>query len=75
LARLLQASPYRINYNDKQFQADGTDIATCGRHCVVRLWKRNLSSGKYKEFIEKLCKKYKLTPDEVVLQLTSLSGK
>jgi len=71
IARLLASSPYRIHYNDNQFQSDGSDVATCGRHCVVRLWKRGLSSSKYRDFIHRQCKKHDVTPDELVTYLTS----
>ena len=70
LIYLMYHSPYKIDYNPYQFQADGMDIATCGRHCIVRLWNRGKNADQYKKWVDKVCKKHTLNPDELVYLLT-----
>ena len=70
LAFLLQASPYQIHYNPYRLQSDARDVATCGRHCVARLWHRQLPIEDYAHRLAKLeCKG--ITPDEYVAALFS----
>lgn len=47
LTKLLYESPYRTEYNEIPFQADGPGIATCGRHCIARLAFSDLSIAEY----------------------------
>jgi len=70
LARLMYECPYPIDYNHIKFQKDGDDIATCGRHCIVRLWKRVTSTESYGRWVHSLCQRHSLTPDELVYVLT-----
>jgi hypothetical protein len=70
LSELLINSPYRLTYNEFAFQSKSPDVRTCGRHCVVRLLKRDLELYKYVEFLNKLCKLWKTDYDGVVTYLT-----
>jgi hypothetical protein len=53
LKRLLRASGLPVYYNTHAFQADGADIATCGKHCAVRLLYAPFSLDKYAGIIKK----------------------
>jgi hypothetical protein len=66
LKRLLRGSGLPVYYNTHPFQADRSDVATCGRHCVVRLLYAPYSLDKYAGII----KKSGLTPDDFVSGLT-----
>jgi len=68
LTRLFNESGYKITYNIHDFQGTGSDINTCGRHCVVRLMFKNLSLNDYLKMI----KSTGLPPDEFVSGLTYL---
>lgn len=59
----------KVIYNKKKLQKLKFDIATCGKHCILRcimLKYFNMDLLKYLSFIEKMCKHLKLTPDEFV---------
>lgn|ERR1700759_3986003 len=43
LSILLYNSPYKLSYNEYDFQKHDKNIKTCGRWCAVRLICRNLS--------------------------------
>jgi len=47
LSYLLDSSPYRIEYNEWALQKDSPKIATCGRHCIVRLAFKSLDCNAY----------------------------
>ena len=47
LSYLLESSPYRIEYNNWALQKDSPRIATCGRHCIVRLAFKNMGADAY----------------------------
>lgn len=66
LTRLLRASGLPVYYNTHAFQKDTADVATCGRHCVVRLLYAPYSLDKYASII----KKSGLSPDDFVSGLT-----
>ena len=53
LTELMRQSGLPVYYNKHQFQSDRTDVATCGRHCVVRLLYAPYSLQKYKSIIDK----------------------
>jgi hypothetical protein len=66
LMRLLRASKLPVYYNTFPFQKDRSDVATCGRHCVVRLLYAPYSLDKYASII----KKSGMSPDDFVSGLT-----
>lgn len=74
LAKLLIQSPYKIDYNDVQIQQDGNDIATCGRHCVLRMWCRELTNGQYVNWLKQRMKNTKLPVDLIATLLTNHQG-
>ena len=56
LSRMLKGSRMPCIYNKVKYQADGADIATCGRHCVWRLLnfiKRDMTLKQYNQFMKK----------------------
>lgn len=64
------SSEYIIEYNNYRFQnIKDLNIATCGRHCVLRLYFRNLPIDSYYKMIFKACKYYGCNPDELVSAL------
>ena len=70
LSCLLFNSPYQLTYNEFPFQKHANDIRTCGRWCAFRLICKNLSLYDFHDLVKNLCKKYKLTSDELVTFLT-----
>lgn len=56
-----------IEYNEYQYQKKEPGIATCGRHCIVRLWARRLDNAQYHSFIEDTY----IDPDELVTIMTA----
>lgn len=70
LSLLMYDSPYKLSFNEFQFQRKNNDIKTCGRHCVVRLLCRNLSLYDYVELLDLLCLKLNTDYDGVVTMLT-----
>ena len=66
LSRLLRQKGLPVIYNKHEFQKEGGDIATCGRHCAVRLMFKDLPLPQYAEMIEKSG----LSPDEFVSRMT-----
>jgi hypothetical protein len=52
LTKLLESSPYEVKSNAYPFQEDRTDMNTCGRHCVTRLYLKHLSLPEYIKLIE-----------------------
>jgi len=72
LSKLLREKGLPVVYNKTKFQAKDDDVATCGRHCVIRLLFKDLPLPKYAEMI----KKSGMTPDEFVTRKTyDLLGK
>src|ERR1043166_5728715 len=57
---------YEIRFNNFKFQEDKTDVNTCGRFVVVRIWSKNLDEYEFNDFMNST--KYK--PDELVSLLT-----
>ena len=53
LSRLLRASKMPVYYNSHAFQSSKDDIATCGRHCAVRLLYAPYSLDKYGKIIKR----------------------
>ena len=63
LIRLLKGSGKPVYYNTHQFQSLKNSIATCGRHCAVRLLYSPYSLEKYKSVIDSS----KMSPDDFVV--------
>jgi len=61
-----------IEYNEKPFQKMSREISTCGKHCLVRMYMKDLSMKDYQRFIERISKEYKKSPDELVNLWTGL---
>lgn len=70
LSLLLFESPYKLYYNEFQFQKHKKDIKTCGRHCVVRVLNKDIDIYEYKDLLDKLCEKYHTDYDGIVTILT-----
>ena len=69
LTHLLNKTPEQVYYNDEDYQKDGFDINTCGRHCcfyILNMLHHDMSLADYHKHITALKKKYKMTYDEVV---------
>jgi hypothetical protein len=66
LTALLKASGRPVFYNTHQFQQDKGSVATCGRHCAVRLLYAPYSLDKYNAII----KSSGLSPDDFVAGVT-----
>jgi hypothetical protein len=66
LRNLLKAKGLPVVYSKHQFQKDGDDIATCGRHSAVRLLYKHLSLPQYRKMIQDTG----LPPDEFVSRIT-----
>ena len=71
LANLLYkaSSHYPINFNDHKLQKEGKNIATCGKHVVMRILNRNLTTDEYNKLLRKFSKKNKMTTDEAICWL------
>ncbi len=66
LSELLIFCPYKIEYNEIQFQKDGNnDIATCGRWCIIRCLLKHMTL----DYFQEIFKQFK-DPDSVVTELT-----
>jgi len=65
LTRLLYDSPYKLEYNEFNYQRAG--VATCGHHCIVRILFKNNSLEEYQNFMSKF-----KNDDEVVTAISTL---
>jgi hypothetical protein len=70
LTYLLLKSSYRLFYNEFPLQQYKKNIRTCGRHCVVRLHKRNLDIYQYVDWLDMLANTLDMNYDEIVTLLT-----
>jgi hypothetical protein len=66
LTALLLKSKYEIHYNNYPLQIENDNVATCGRHCIVRALNKNMDIDEYFEWMNNL----KFSPDEAVTILT-----
>jgi hypothetical protein len=66
LTKLLRASGKPVYYNNHAFQKNKASVATCGRHCAVRLLYAPYTINKYKSIIDKSG----LSPDDFVSGIT-----
>lgn len=67
---LFRRAGVRVLFNETPFQKRENDVNTCGRHCVVRLWNRDMTNSEYKSYI------YSQGPDAdaTVTRLTEARG-
>ena len=66
LSKLMKESPYKLSYNHHAFQSKSNDIATCGKHCIMRIFFKNLSLKEYNNMIKNITKKTKISADGIV---------
>lgn len=66
MAPYFEGHGYEPVYNETRLQTMAPRIATCGRHCVVRLWRADLDDDAYVAWLEG----HAMPPDGVVTQLT-----
>lgn len=71
LTKLLYDTGYPIEYNNYEFQQHGRDINTCGRHCAVRIFFKNLLLDEYYELMRKISQKTNLSYDKIVTIMTN----
>jgi hypothetical protein len=71
LGDLLYNSQYDLSYNQYKFQKLDSNIKTCGRHVVCRLWLRSLPLTKYTDVLKKWCLSFDCDYDDVVTIWTS----
>lgn len=62
LTELLRRSRYKVIVNPYHFQKDKSNIATCGRHCVSRLYNKDMSLPMY----DRMIKDSGMNPDDYV---------
>jgi hypothetical protein len=78
-----QMTPYLSNmlkgkkyvWNNKKFQEENPEVATCGRHCVFRILnneENNLNLKEYIKVMEEIKKNTKLNYDEIVSEYVDL---
>lgn len=67
LSYLLSRSKYDITDNHHQYQALSPEVATCGRHCIMRISLQKYSLEEYDAFI----KSFPCSPDEVSVMMTT----
>jgi hypothetical protein len=76
LTSLIKNSGYGLKYNKKQVQPISRDIATCGRHALMRLLASHLSLEEYNRRLSKISKESGVSIDDIATALTSeLLGK
>lgn len=68
LTKLLYQSGLPVEYNEKRLQKDGSKIATCGRHCIVRLLTRDMPLAEYQK---RITSNKKYNPDDLVTIATA----
>jgi hypothetical protein len=71
LKMLMFKSPYELNYNEFQFQKKDYNVKTCGRHCVVRCFYKNMNIYEYKDYLDNLCNHFDTDYDGIVTIMTS----
>lgn len=58
-----------IDYNNYKHQEISNNVATCGRHSLMRLLNRNKNTEQYNNFIKESSKNKNITSDEFVLSI------
>lgn len=76
LTDLIKSSGYGIRYNKKRVQPISPDIATCGRHSLMRLLAAHLPLDEYNRRLQKISKDAGVSIDDIATALTAeLLGK
>jgi hypothetical protein len=70
LSAMLAESPYTTTYNHYQFQVADPEVATCGRHCAMRIVMSHLPLKEYKRLMDGIYKEHGLHYDEAAVELT-----
>lgn len=74
LSRLLKKCPYDLYYCEYDFQKLAPGISTCGRHCIIRCFYKQLDENQYNMVMNKwlkILRRYGINNyDEVVTVLT-----
>lgn len=71
LSLLMMESPYRLSYNQYQFQAHSKDVKTCGRHCATRIIFREMPLDDYAAMLFESAEETHTDPDAIVTAVTS----
>lgn len=66
LSKLMKESKYKLSYNHHKFQSKKSNVATCGKHCIMRIFYKHLTLSKFNAMIKQLVKETKISPDEIV---------
>jgi hypothetical protein len=72
LSLLLANSVYPTTYNHHQFQLADRNVATCGRHCAMRIVLSHLPLKEYKKLMDGYYKNHGLTYDNAAVELTEI---
>ena len=70
MSKILASYPGSVEFNEVQLQEDDSDIATCGRHCALRIKYADLTHDEYIRFINGCCGRLKINPDELSVLMT-----
>lgn len=60
----------KICYNQFELQKEGKNIMTCGRHCLVRWWLKDLAIEQYYDLMRRIRDRFGCTYDDIVVALT-----
>ena len=70
LEELIHRSGYKMLHNNQKNQAFTPDVATCGRHSIMRLMFRNLNNKQFNQFLKDIKKTDGINPDDLATGLT-----
>ena len=70
LFELIAKSGYICEYNNHCLQKHGSDIDTCGRHVISRIFNRHLDPNEYAKRLKHVAKINNMTTDELVVEMT-----
>ena len=73
LEKKVKDAGYVLRYNKKQVQPVSKDIATCGRHSVMRLLFHQYPLDEYNEILKRIQKETGISPDDLATGLTAES--
>jgi hypothetical protein len=65
LTKLIKDSGYKLQYNSKQVQPNGSGINTCGRHSVMRLMLHHLPLDRYNSLLKRIETETGVRPDDL----------
>lgn len=66
----LHQNGYNIHYSQYPFQQSKPGINTCGRHVLIRHKYAHLPIDKYKQMLDRECKKHNINYDQLMVELT-----